>query len=78
MSNSLTERDRIAFLAAKKVQLLRLMIRQLESITAADVATLPPHEQAHFAATLDRLPDEVPAQMIARLRAALSEPSAVA
>jgi len=36
MSHMLAERDRSAFLAAKKVQLLRLMIRQLESITAAD------------------------------------------
>ena len=78
MSHSSTERDRIAFLAAKKVQLLHLMIRQLESITAADVATLPPHEQAQFAATLERLPLEVPAQMIVPLRVALSDPSAVA
>ena len=78
MSHSSMERDRIAFLAAKKVQLLHLMIRQLESITAADVATLPPHEQAHFATTLDRLPAEVPAQIIDPLRAALSDPSAVA
>ena len=78
MSHMLAERDRSAFLAAKKAQLLRLMIRQLESITAADVATLPPHEQAQFAATLERLPLEVPAQMIVPLRAALGDPSAVA
>ena len=78
MTHALSEQDRIAFLAAKKVQLLRLMIRQLESITAADVATLPPHEQASFEATLDRLPDEVPARVIAPLRAALSASSAVA
>ena len=78
MSHMLAERDRSAFLSAKKVQLLCLMIRQLESITAADVATLPPHEQAQFATTLERLPLEVPAQMIVPLRAALSDPSAVA
>ena len=78
MSHMLAERDRSAFLAAKKVQLLCLMIRQLESITAADVATLPPHEQAQFATTLERLPLEVPAQMIVPLRVALSDPSAVA
>ena len=78
MKHTLSETERNAFLAAKKVQLLRLMIRQLESITAADVATLPPHEQAQFATTLDRLPAEVPAQIIDPLRAALSDPSAVA
>ena len=78
MKQTLSETERNAFFLAKKVQLLRLMIAQLESITPADVALLTPDEQNELVTTLDQLPDEIPARVIAPLRAALSTSSQVA
>ena len=78
MKQTLSETERNAFFLAKKVQLLRLMIAQLESIIPADVALLTPDEQAEFVTTLDRLPDEIPARVIAPVRTALSISSQVA
>jgi hypothetical protein len=73
MAHRLTGRERALYLARKKAQVLHRLCLLLAGITAEDVLAMSLAEQRQLAAVLDRLPDEIPAALIAALRVALAE-----
>jgi hypothetical protein len=68
----LTLHERQTYLAYKKTLVLHRLRQLLADLTPEDMAALAPGDRMTFAAVLDRMPDEIPSDLIASLRAALT------
>jgi hypothetical protein len=78
MLHCMTAHERDIYLAQKSEQVVNRMQILLAGMPPEDVRTMPPADRALLAEVLERLPEAIPAGLVAPLRAALAQAEAAA
>ena len=72
MTSTRTHSERHEYLVEKQVQVQRWMRILLTGITGQDVAAMSSVQREQLVVVLARLPEEIPAELVAHLRTALA------